>query len=325
MLTSKQAAGVPEPPLPTNFQSETIVWRPGDPASRDPLFILILNNMWLERPLLSGHFVPDLCGGPHSGDRTLFTQTARYIVRSLFGELLCQAEKLLADSPYARKIRVTSMYVSGLAPGRATALVGETDYADILEPRRGFVPSMLQTLGVDPDVVFLVSNSATHCRASAFAADDDDTCGGIPFHYDGHLLYHRYHHRLPGIVALHTTSSALTAAHEFGIAFSSYTNGLVTDLYVDGGPAFNRKAGLLTPEVFARYRGVAYQTDQARDSLGYPSGPVSYRPERIDPSQPALMDNFFFSNAGVGSRHDRLTKRYILDRVEAKVLRSERG
>jgi hypothetical protein len=325
MLTSKQAAGVPEPPLPTNFQSETIVWRPGDLASRDPLFILILNNMWLERPLFSGHFVPDLCGGPHSGDRTLFTQAARYIVRSLFGELLGQAEKLLADSPYAHKIRVTSMYVSGLASGHATSLVGEADYADILEPRRGSVPSMLQTLGVNPDVVFLVSNSATHCRASAFAAEDDDTRGGVPFNHDGRLLYHRYHHRLPGMAAIHTTSTALTAAHEFGVAFSSYTNGLVTDLYVDGGSAFNRKAGRLTPEVFARYRGVAYRTDQARDSLGYSRDPASYRPERTDPTQPALMDNFFFSTAGVGSRHDRITKRYLLDRVEAKVLRSERG
>ncbi|HEX9173986.1 MAG TPA: hypothetical protein VF861_15140 [Telluria sp.] len=324
MLTSKQAAGVPEPPLPLNFQSETIVWRPGEPGNSHPLSILILNNMWLERPLLSGHFVPDLNGAPHSGDCALFTQSARYIVRNLFGELLGQAEKLLADSPYARKIRVTSMYVSGLGPSNATSLVGETDFADLIEPRRAFVPALLQTLGVDPDVVFLVSNSATHRRASAYAATDDDARGGIPFTCDGRLFHHRYYHRVPGMVAIHTTSNAMTAAHEFSHAFSSYTNGFVADLYVYGGLAFNRKAGRPIPPQFARYRGVTYRSDTTSTALGHPPDALAYHPEPVDPGQPALMDNFFLSSAGVGSRHDGLTKRYLLDRVEAKALRGER-
>lgn len=323
MFTSKQAAGVAEPPLPLNFQCETVVWRPGA-ASTQPLFILILNNMWLERPLGSGHFVPDLNGGPHSEQRALFAQSARYIVRNLFGELLGQAEKLLADSPYAPRIRVTSMYVSGLGPSNATSLAAETDFADIVEPRRAFVPAMLQTLGVDPDVVFVVSNSATHRRASAWGATDDDARGGIPFTCDGRLFCHRYYHRVPGMVALHTTSNAMTAAHEFGHAFSSYTNGFVTDLYVCGGAAFNRKAGRPIPPHFAHYRGTTYRTDRTGQSGAHPPHALSYHSELIDPGQPALMDNFFFSSAGVGSRHDAITKRYLLDRIEAKALRGER-
>lgn len=324
MFSSKPASGAAEPPPPLNFQTETIVWRHGDQANPQPLSILILNNMWLERPLFSGHFVPDLNRGPQSADCALFTESARYIVRNLFGELLGQAEKLLADSPYARKIRVTSMYVSGLAPSNATSLVGETDFADIIEPRRAFVPALLQTLGVDPDVVFVVSNSATHRRASSYGTTDDDARGGVPFTCDDRLFHHRYHHQVPGMVAIHTTSNAMTAAHEFGHAFSSYTNGFVSDLFVYGGETFNRKAGRPVPPHFARYRGLTYRTDTTSAGRGHPPDALSYHPERIDPSQPALMDNFYFSSAGVGGRHDWITKRYLLDRVEAKALRGER-
>lgn len=327
MATSTTNATLPAEDLPMRFSSETINWKQGDPTRKDPLFILILNNIALERPWLSGNYVPDMVGaGPGSTDRTLFTRQAAYIVRNLFGREPNQRERLLSNSPYASKIKVSSLYVWGLAPSSATALIGEEDFSGtgIIVPRRDVVPPMLRYLGVNPDIVFIVTNSPTNARAAAYGTTDDDTRGGDPFIYDGRRYYQRYFHIIPGMAGMHTTSGALTAAHEFGHAFSSYTNGFVTDLYVDGGQEFNRKTGRPIPNVFATYKGVAYSSDKTRDGLGYPEEWSSYHPGLIDPAEPALMDNFFFSEGGITSQHDRITKRYTLDRVEAKVFRRER-
>ena len=112
----------------------------------------------------------------------------------------------------------------------------------------------------------------------------------------------------------------MDAAHEFGHAFSSYTNGFLTDLYQDGDAQFNRKVGRPIPDLFAEYNGVNYLSDKQRNSLGYdPNCPTTYHPELADPAFPALMDNY---HEGVmSSRHDKLTKAYILDKVAAKVSR----
>ena len=326
MAISDSSAELLAPGFPMQFSSETINWRPGDPTRKSAFFILILNNPALERPWGSSNFVPDLVGGSRSNDRRLFTEQARYIVDNLFGHVTGQAEKLLSDSPYASKIKVSSMYVWGLAPGNATALVGEEDFTGtgIIVPRRDQVPPMLRYLGVNPDIVFIVTNSPTNSRASAYGTTDDDGRPGDPFSYDGHRMYHRYFHLIPGMAAMHTTSSALTAAHEFGHAFSSYSNGFITDLYVDSGVAFNNKLGRPIPNIFANYKGVSYASDKVRDGLGYPEEWESYHPGLIDPARPAVMDNFWYSEDGITSRHDRITKRYTLDRVEAKVFRRER-
>jgi hypothetical protein len=44
-------------------------------------------------------------------------------------------------------------------------------------------------------------------------------------------------------VAIHVQCHSLTALHEFGHALSSYTNGSITDRYVDSDPAVNNKHG----------------------------------------------------------------------------------
>lgn len=114
----------------------------------------------------------------------------------------------------------------------------------------------------------------------------------------------------------------MTPAHEFGHAFSSYTNGFVTDLYVDGDVQFNRKVGRPVPDAFANYNGANYASDKARDSLGYPANWTSYHSELADPASPALMDNFWYAKGGpLNSRHDRLTRNYLVDRILAKVSR----
>jgi hypothetical protein len=114
----------------------------------------------------------------------------------------------------------------------------------------------------------------------------------------------------------------MTPAHEFGHAFSSYTNGYVADLYVDGNTQFNRKVGRPVPIQFATYNGQAYNSDHVRDGLGYPAAWRSYHPELVDPSRPAIMDDYWQAIGGpLMAQHDRMTRIYIMDRVHAKATR----
>ncbi len=97
------------------FSSERIRWQEGDLSSPSPFFILVLNNIALERPLGSGNFVPDMNGtGFGSPDKSMFTDCAEYLFKSVFGKLPGQGDKLLARSPHAAKVRFHSMYVWGL-------------------------------------------------------------------------------------------------------------------------------------------------------------------------------------------------------------------
>lgn len=310
-----------------SFSSETIRWHDGDTSKPNPFFILVVNNIALERPLGSNVFVDDFAAGDPAS-RKQFTDCVGYIGENLFGRVPGQMEKVLSASPYVAKIRFWSMYVYGLVSNGATALAGEDGVAGstIISPRRSAVPAFLSYIGANPDIAFIVSRSPTHMRASAFGTTDDDNRGGITAYYDGRAFVHRYYHLIPGMAAINVqkapSDNAMTPAHEFGHAFSSYTNGFVTDLYVDGDVQFNRKVGRPVPDAFANYNGANYTSDKARDSLGYPASWTSYHSELADPASPALMDNFWYAKGGpLNSRHDRLTRNYLVDRILAKVSR----
>lgn len=303
--------------------TETIEWQKGNTAKPNPFFILILNNPALERPANSGTFVPDMPGSTPA-DRATLKKVAEYTYKNLFGLLPGQADKVLTLSPYNNEIRVVSMCIPTTAVGDATALVAEDDVegSAIIVPRRDQAHAFVRSQGLDPDILFVVSQSPTHTRASAYGTTDDDAHGGIAFQYDGQSRSHRFFHRIPGIATLHATVGGMTPVHEFGHAFSSYSNGFVTDLYVDGNAEFNRKVGRPIPARFATYNGVAYNSDALRDGLGYPAGWQSYHPELFDPSQPAIMDDYWQASAGpMMCQHDQLTRAYILDRVHAKATR----
>lgn len=308
-----------------DVSAETIRWQIGDTAKINPFFILVLNNIALERPFGSNNFVPDLIApGNSTTDKGPFTDQAEYIYQNLFGKLPGQADKILSDSPHAVKIKFWSIYVWGLGPNETTALIGEdgAPSSRIMIPRRDAIKRMLAHLALDPDIVFVVTKSPTHNRAAAYGTTDNDNLGGISATYDGRPMVHRYFHNIPGMAAMHTTSHGLTAAHEFGHAFSSYTNGFITDLYVDGDTQFNRKVGRPIPDDFCNYNGITYHSDKTRGGLGYPGNWNSYHPELVDATHPALMDNFKSPNdRALTSLHDKLTKAYILDRVIAKVTR----
>ena len=325
--------------LPVSFSADIVRWQDGDTTKPDALFILVLNNIALERPLDSKNFVADLSTGSNT-EKKLFTKIAEYIKKNLFGEEPGQAEMLLADSPHSQKIKFWSMYVSGLAVNAASSLVGEhpLGIADTLAPRRDAVVSMLAYLGMNPDIVFLVSESQCANRASSFPATDDDTRGGIAATYDGLKISHRFYHNFPGMVAIHVDNSKMTPAHEFGHAFSSFSNGHMVDLNSDdsilkpkrrwpipGNFPFNRKNGRPIPKEFANYAGRVHLSAHNRyDSLGYEETGLktSYHSELPDSTEePALMDDFNLSTQPELCLHDKITKAYIMDRIAAKVSR----
>ncbi len=305
-----------------SFSANTIRWQVGDTSKPDPFFILVINNIAIERPYKSGKFVPDMASSQSQGS---FTACAEYLYHSVFGKLPKQAEKMLAKSPHAAKVRFHSMFVWGLLPNAATALIGEEQDSgtNMLVPRRLAVPAMLKYLSVNPDVVFIITKSPTHSRASAFPATDDLTQGGHQTTYDGQPFTHYFQHSVPGMAAIHATqSTALTGAHEFGHAFSSYPDGFIADLYLDGSTTFNRKVGRPIPATFAEYDGTTFTADAVRAGLAYPPDWQSYHCQLANPNYPALMDDFWRAKPDpMRCQHDTITTAFMLDRLAAKVMR----
>ncbi len=115
--------------------------------------------------------------------------------------------------------------------------------------------------------------------------------------------------------------TALTALHELQHAISSYSNGSIVDLYVDSPPGVNCKRGRPIPPDFANYNGAVLASDPIRDGLGYDPGWSSYHCGLIDPSLPAVMDNYFLGSTPDAGQNDEITRRFILDRLNAKLSR----
>lgn len=295
------------------------VLRPGDTSKPDPFTIAIVANPALEQPWKSGAFAAD----DIASDEPAFDQCAAYIDDALFGNLPDQRERLLADPAIEPYVRVVTLFAPGLPAVAANALVGEHPLSLLLVARRATFRPFLARFGLDADVAYAVSLSASHARASAWGTSDDDAGPGAPFELDGATLHHRHRSLIPGAVAIHASAHSLTALHEFGHALSSYSNGYLTDLYVDSGPALNNKLGRPIPPDFGTYEAASTASDPTRDGLGYPAGWASYHPEPIDPALPAVMDDYWMAADGLPEhcRHDRLTRQFLRDRLRAKITR----
>lgn len=303
--------------MPVNPTTQVI--RAGDTTKPNPITVIIVGNPSLEAPRNSGTFIID----PITFDQPAFDNCVRYIEDSLFGTLAGQSEKLLSDPSIGPKVRLVSLFVTGLPPQSANSLVAQDAVSNLLVARRSVFRSFLTGFALEADIVYAVSKSETHARASAWYTTDDEGSGGISFTLDGVSLSHRFLNLIPGAIALHANSSSLTALHEFGHAVSSYQNGSVVDLYVDSPPGLNNKQGRPIPSHFATYNGTAFQSDLLRDSLTYPSGWQSYHCELNDPTLPAVMDDFRMASVGnrLKCQHDKITRRFLVDRLRAKISR----
>jgi hypothetical protein len=294
------------------------VIRQGDTSKPHPFTICIIANPALEAPWKSGQFVAESI----TVNPAEFDESAGYVVQALFGTLPSQAERLLADPTLGPRVRVVSLIVGDLDPEDANALVAQDGVSNLLVARRTAFAPFLSRFGLSADVAYAISRSESHTRASAWLTSDDDARGGVAFSLDGVALSHRFWNLVPGTIALHTTSRSLTALHEFGHALSSYSNGSLLDLYVDGPPGLNNKRGRPIPTGFAVYDGTALAADETRDGLGYGSW-RSYHCELNDPGYPAVMDNYWLAHDHVPERcqHDRITRLFLHDRIRAKLER----
>lgn len=293
--------------------------RPGDTTKTDPFTVVIVSNPALETPWKSGTFVID----PITSMQAAFNAAANQIDSALFGLLPGQRERFIADPTIGPNIRVISIFVSGLPAQHSNSLVGEDGLSSLLVARRAVFMPFLVGIGINvADVVYAVSASETHRRASAWFTSDDDARPGIGFTLDAGMFSHRFFNLVPGTVAIHESTNSLTPLHEFGHALSSYSNGSVVDLYVDSGPGINNKNLRPIPPHFDTYDGSALASDLTRDGLGYPAGWTSYHCELIDPTLPAVMDNY--RTPGIVAehcQHDRITRQFLMDRLRAKISR----
>src|SRR5947209_2773258 len=292
------------------------VLRSGDNSKPNPYTIAVIANPALETPWRSSIFV----GDPILNSLAAFQAAVVYIESNLFANLPGQKEKLLADLSIQPKVRLVSIFDDTLPADTGTSLVGQDDVSNILVARRDAFAPHLAKYSIQADVAYAVSASPSHTRASAWFTSDDDTGAGVAFTLDGSEFSHRYNYAVPGTVAIHATASSLTALHEFGHAASSYTNGAVHDLYVDSPTGLNNKVGRPIPPSFADYEGTVYKSDLTRDGLGYPPGWRSFHCELLDPRCPAVMDNYFLSRSGaLACQHDAITRRFLRDRILAKI------
>lgn len=175
----------------------------------------------------------------------------------------------------------------------------------------------------ETDIAYAVSQSESHTRASAWFTSDDDAGAGTSFKLDGVTLSHRHFNLVPGTIALHSSSTSLTALHEFSHALSSYTNGAVVDLYADSKVGLNNKHGRPIPSNFAVYNSTVMTSDPSRNGLAYPDGWQSYHCELLASAFPALMDNYWqpSDNLPQHCKHDKITRQFLMDRLRAKISR----
>jgi len=296
---------------------------PGDTSKRCPFTILIIANSWLESPRNSGNFVSD----PVIAQPAAFKQSVSYICDSLFCKLANQVDPVLSDFRIGPNVRVISVFDVSAAQSDSCSLVAEHEVdARLLVPRRQQCASIGSSYGIEPDIVFAVTASPTHTRASAFFSTDDPSRAGVLFTASTlgpQTFMHCYYASIPGTIAIHISADFLTASHEFMHAISSYNNGSLVDLYAPGGPGLNRVLGRPIPVAFGSYQASQYQSDPSRDHLSYPYNWRSIHCELIDPACPAMMDNYYQTSVPNACQNDRITRDFVMDRLLVKIGRPD--
>ena len=284
-----------------------------------PYTICIVANPWIEAPQNSGTFVAD----PIVTNEATFDERAAYVLDSVFGRLPGQAETMF--SALADQFRIITIFDPDRPRKDANALVAH-DNTNIVIARQPKFGPFLKSVTVDgigklrADVAFAITASATHDRSSAWFTNDNDGLDGRAFQLDDQEMAHRPDNTMPGTVALHISALSIVALHEFSHAASSWTNGMVVDLYIDGGDGLNKRRGRPILDQFCIYDGNPYASAMNRGgTLQYPEGWNSFHPQLSDPAYPAVMDDFWEAGEDQSQRcrHDLLTRQFLLDRIQA--------
>jgi hypothetical protein len=251
-----------------------------------PYTICIVANPWIESPERSGQFIRD----PIVGNEPVFDAKARAIVDALTGRLPGQAETMF--EALAADWRIVTVFDPLRLRKSANSLVTH-DNTNLVVPRQKQFPPFLRKFKLPKmgklraDVAFAAS--ATHDRCSAWFTLDDENSPGRPFTVDGLQMAHRQQNELPGTVALHVNARPMVPLHEFGHAGSSWTNGMVTDLYVDAGDGINKRRGRPIPGRFCVFDNLAFASapDRGGGLATRRAGPRSTASSPTRPSPPS--------------------------------------
>jgi hypothetical protein len=301
-----------------------VILRQAGAAKSDTFTICLIANPALEAPWNSGAFIAD----PIIGNRAAFDSAVQYIEDCLFGRVAGMKELIIANPVIGPNVRVISIWDGAAGVSSASALVGQDGVSNLLIARRNQIKAFVAGYTAEGasffvDVAYAISMSATHTRASAWYTSDIPGAAGIPFTLDGAAFTHCFYNDILGTIAIHSSVSDITPLHEFQHAISSYTNGGITDLYVDSPPAFNCKVGRPIPPNFCVYDRATYISDPSRDGLGYPSGWNSYHCGLIDARYPAVMDNYYTASSHnpLDCQNDTVTRAFVSDKILAKMAR----
>jgi hypothetical protein len=276
--------------------------------------LVFLANPWIETT--AGGLDPD---GIHV-DRRRFYEAVADSLQALFS----YSERFVHQ--YAHEIRVATRFATGTRVA-ANALCRESVVPNYMEPVGERIRDHLASAAVNlaADICFVVFVSPTRTLDIAFFTRDDAGSPAKAFRYDARAGNHRQRASMPGAMSLYAPTQLLTPLHEFMHAFSD-DSARCWDLYSDGGSGgfdVNKKmraaAANPVPAAFATVDGVAYSSDPARDGLAYEPGWVSYHPELIERRRPNLMDNYFLAADQRECRLDKLTLKFMRDRIEWKL------
>lgn len=268
--------------------------------------------------------------GSYSADPILTNRNAyQDVVLHSLRNLFTVREDLLRAGGIDAQIRILLVYDETLPPTASNALANKVD-PDMMETLRTNLSPFLAQYGLAADFVFVLYDSPTHDRATAWFTTDDPAGPSTGYTYDGVVRRHGHRATVPGSCAIPISvdTRGLTVLHEFGHGASDFNNGKVGDLYVEGAPrgfTVNKKWRASTsapiPSTFANYNGHSFNSDPTRDGLGYPAGWKSYHPELSDSGIPNIMDNYWYAPTPQDCLFDQLTYRWFTDRLNAKLSR----
>ena len=270
----------------------------------------------------------NLYSDPVLGDRIGYHAIVDYAMNNIFAV----DEDFLRPDDRDAEMRVLSIFDADLASvseaclcqedAGTTTTPGTTTMFAVSERVNSFLDGYQEVA----DLCIAFHGSTTHTRGSANRCADDYNRGNpVPFTYDGVGFLHWQFREDPGTTAIsvNNLTTKMTAIHELGHAASENDNGRVRDLYQDltyPELTVNKKWRAAStdpiPATFAEYNGVVFNTDQTRDSLGYPSTWVTYHCRLKEPTAPNLMDSYT-----PASRLDRLTYAWYKDRIRVNLNR----
>jgi hypothetical protein len=258
----------------------------------------------------------DLYADTVLGNRAGYHAIAAYAM----GNIFAVDEDFLRRDGRDAEMRIFSVFDAGLTVAEANTLCEEDPDTTAMFAKRERVKAFLANYGETTDLCIAFHNSPTNTLATANRCLDDYNRGSAEaFELDGAVLDHWPFRDEPGstAISINNLTSKMTAIHELGHALSEDNNGRVRDLYNNSTytePTVNKRWRSLNtdpiPADFATYKGASFNSDQTRDSLGYPTRWVTYHCQLRNGAVPNIMDAY-----APTSKFDTLTYAWYADRV----------